>query len=116
MCYELDMTSAGRKNEGQNEAEKGQIEAEKYRKSGVFAHFEAEKSQIEAEKYRKSGRFCAFPPLFGRLMGAPEALEMDQEPGAVIRLYQELITPSEPAPALPTMHFRGPGSPATGRA
>jgi hypothetical protein len=44
MCYELDMRSAGRKNEGQNEAEKSQIEAEKYRKSGCFGAFWSNRS------------------------------------------------------------------------
>ncbi|HEV2425404.1 MAG TPA: hypothetical protein VGZ29_11310, partial [Terriglobia bacterium] len=43
---------------------------------------------------------------FARLAGVPEALALDQEPGAAIHLYQELIAPYEPAPALLAMHFR----------
>jgi hypothetical protein len=43
---------------------------------------------------------------FGRLLGVPEALALDQEPGAAIHLYHELIAPYEPAPALLAMHFR----------
>ena len=43
---------------------------------------------------------------FGRLVGVPEALALDQEPGAAIHLYHELIAPYEPAPALLAMHFR----------
>jgi hypothetical protein len=39
------MTSAGRKNEGQNEAEKGQIEAEKSRKRGRFGAFWSNRSR-----------------------------------------------------------------------
>ena len=43
---------------------------------------------------------------FGRLVGVPEALALDQEPGAAVHLYHELIAPYEPAPALLAMHFR----------
>jgi len=48
---------------------------------------------------------------FRRLLGFPEALTLDQQPGAAIHLYHELIapyekTPHKKAPALLAMHFR----------
>jgi hypothetical protein len=41
-----------------------------------------------------------------RLLGLAEARTLRQEPGAAERLYQELIAPYEPAPALLKMHFQ----------
>jgi hypothetical protein len=41
-----------------------------------------------------------------RLLGVPEAVFLDQEPGAAIHLYYDLIAPYEPAPPLLAMHFR----------
>ena len=41
-----------------------------------------------------------------RLLGLAEARTLRQEPGSAERLYQELIAPYEPAPALLRMHFQ----------
>jgi hypothetical protein len=43
---------------------------------------------------------------FRRLLGLPEAVFLDQEPGAAIHLYHELISPYAEVPPLLAMHFR----------
>jgi len=41
-----------------------------------------------------------------RLLGLAEARTLRQEPGAAERLYEELIAPYQPAPAILVMHFQ----------
>ena len=43
---------------------------------------------------------------FHRLLGFPEALTLDQEPGVAIHLYHELVAPYKKVPPLLEMHFR----------
>lgn len=43
---------------------------------------------------------------FTRLLGLQEAFSLDQEPGAAIHLYHELIAPYKRVPPLLAMHFR----------
>ena len=54
----------------------------------------------------KQRSYASLKRHLGRLLGMPEALNLDQEPGAAIHLYNELIAPYEPAPPLLAMHFR----------
>lgn len=43
---------------------------------------------------------------FRRLLGVPEAVFLDQEPGAAVHLYYDLISPYKKVPPLLKMHFR----------
>lgn len=58
------------------------------------------------ERGKKRVRLNGFRRRSVRLLGLAEARTLRQEPGEAERLYEELIAPYQPAPAILAMHFQ----------